>query len=149
MKVLKSNLTDDTTGWDECGILRTLRDQNPQATGYRHICHLIDDFVHDGPNKLDWQVVERHLAPPFESSRGHRGELEPRPEYCRELGGLLTVSTSVQGEIPTLYAADSHANLYYKFLKPTLGLDAPRLHLEDTPELRGWTHEDLQGFVQS
>lgn len=43
-------VSNDTTGWDECGVLRTLRDQNPQALGYRHICQLLDDFVIQGPN---------------------------------------------------------------------------------------------------
>lgn len=63
MKVLKSNATEDTTGGDECDILRTLRDTNPKAPGYRHICHLIDDFVHEGPNGPHICIVTELMGP--------------------------------------------------------------------------------------
>ncbi|KIP03327.1 hypothetical protein PHLGIDRAFT_111026, partial [Phlebiopsis gigantea 11061_1 CR5-6] len=63
MKVLKSNATEDTTGGDECDILRALRDTNPKAPGYRHICHLIDDFVHEGPNGPHICIVTELMGP--------------------------------------------------------------------------------------
>jgi serine/threonine-protein kinase SRPK3 len=50
MKVLVADLSNDTTGWDECGTLRALRDQNLRSLGYRHICQLLDDFVIQGLN---------------------------------------------------------------------------------------------------
>lgn len=31
-------------------ILRHLREGDPDETGYDHICHLLDDFEHEGPN---------------------------------------------------------------------------------------------------
>lgn len=63
MKVLKSNVTEDAGSGDECGILRTLRDTNPKAPGYRHICHLIDDFVHEGPNGPHICIVTELMGP--------------------------------------------------------------------------------------
>lgn len=50
MKVLVGDLTDDRTGIDELGMLKTVHSRNPLSSGYPHICHLLDNFVHHGPN---------------------------------------------------------------------------------------------------
>ncbi|TDL23733.1 kinase-like protein [Rickenella mellea] len=52
MKVLVGDLSisDKKGGWDELGILKVIRDKNPQSFGYRHVCQLLDDFTHEGPN---------------------------------------------------------------------------------------------------
>jgi serine/threonine-protein kinase SRPK3 len=50
IKVLVGDLSNDTTGWDGCGTLRVLQDQNHRALGYRYICQLVDDFIIQGPN---------------------------------------------------------------------------------------------------
>lgn len=63
MKVLVSDLSNDKTGWDELGTLRALRVQNPQALGYRYICHLLDDFVFQGPNGSHICIVTELMGP--------------------------------------------------------------------------------------
>ena len=50
IKILIGEMSKDITGWDEPSILRTLRDHNPRADGYSHICHLLEDFTLAGPN---------------------------------------------------------------------------------------------------
>ncbi|KAF8808463.1 kinase-like protein [Phlegmacium glaucopus] len=50
MKILIGDLSVEKETWDELGILRTLRDRNPQSLGYRRICQLDESFVHKGPN---------------------------------------------------------------------------------------------------
>ena len=50
MKILIGDLSVEKRTWDELGILRTLRDGNPQSLGYRRICQLDESFVHKGPN---------------------------------------------------------------------------------------------------
>ena len=45
-----SNATKRDAARDELGILRILRDKNPSARGWKHICHLLDDFKFEGPN---------------------------------------------------------------------------------------------------
>lgn len=49
MKVLRADLTHDPH-FDELGILRLIRDTNPDAPGYAHVGQLLDGFVHKGPN---------------------------------------------------------------------------------------------------
>ncbi|KAF5353064.1 hypothetical protein D9758_008768 [Tetrapyrgos nigripes] len=50
MKVAVGKLAQRNAGWDERQTLKVLREQSPHAAGYRHICHLLDDFVVDGPH---------------------------------------------------------------------------------------------------
>ena len=50
MKILIGDLSVEQGTWDELGILRTLRDGNPQSLGYRLNCQLDESFVHKGPN---------------------------------------------------------------------------------------------------
>ncbi len=63
MKVLVGELTHLTIGWDEPGILRTLRDQNPTAEGYKHLCHLLDDFIVEGPHGSHICLVTELMGP--------------------------------------------------------------------------------------
>ncbi|KAL4244619.1 protein kinase superfamily protein [Abortiporus biennis] len=63
MKVLVSELTSDTTGWDERGIMVTLRSRNPEAPGYRHICRLLDDFIVVGPNGSHICLITELMGP--------------------------------------------------------------------------------------
>lgn len=50
MKVLKAECYDSETPVYEREILTHLRDANPHHAGYGSVCHLLDDFEHDGPN---------------------------------------------------------------------------------------------------
>ena len=52
MKVLVGDLTiaDKKGGWDELGILKVTREKGPQSWGYHHVCQLLDNFTHQGPN---------------------------------------------------------------------------------------------------
>lgn len=50
MKVLVSELTRETRGPDERGIMMLLRDTDPQSIGWHHVCQLFDSFTHTGPN---------------------------------------------------------------------------------------------------
>jgi len=50
MKILTGDLSIEKGAGDELGILKTLRDGNPQSLGYRLICQLDESFVHKGPN---------------------------------------------------------------------------------------------------
>lgn len=50
MKVLIGALANETSGWDEPGIMRDLRAGNPRSPGYCHIVQLLDEFVIEGPN---------------------------------------------------------------------------------------------------
>lgn len=63
LKVLTGKMTHDTTGWDEPGILKTLRDQNPGADGYQHLCHLLDDFMVEGPHGAHICLVTELMGP--------------------------------------------------------------------------------------
>ena len=50
MKILIGDLFVEKEAWDELGILRILRDGNPESLGYRLISQLKESFVHKGPN---------------------------------------------------------------------------------------------------
>ena len=52
MKVLVGDLTitDKKGGWDELGMLKLIREKDPQSWGYHHVCQLLDSFTHQGPN---------------------------------------------------------------------------------------------------
>ena len=50
MKILIGDLSVEKEAWDELGILRILRDGNPESLGYRLISQLKESFVHKGPN---------------------------------------------------------------------------------------------------
>ncbi|KJA15913.1 hypothetical protein HYPSUDRAFT_91667 [Hypholoma sublateritium FD-334 SS-4] len=52
MKILVGDLTTagKRGGWDELGVLKVLQETNPQSSGYRHVCQLLDEFTHQGPN---------------------------------------------------------------------------------------------------
>ncbi|KAF8903653.1 kinase-like protein [Gymnopilus junonius] len=52
MKILVGDMDipDKKGDWDELGILKILRDTNPQSPGYHHVCRLLDDFTLKGPN---------------------------------------------------------------------------------------------------
>ena len=52
MKILVGDLTveDKKGGWDELGILKVLQERDPRSSGYRHVCLLLDNFTHQGPN---------------------------------------------------------------------------------------------------
>ena len=50
MKVLTSELTKETRGPDECGIMKLLQETNPQSSGWNHVSQLSDSFTHIGPN---------------------------------------------------------------------------------------------------
>ncbi|KAF9012157.1 kinase-like protein [Hymenopellis radicata] len=51
MKILVADLTNDAPpGIDELGMLKTAQSGNPLSPGYPHICHLLDNFSHHGPN---------------------------------------------------------------------------------------------------
>jgi serine/threonine-protein kinase SRPK3 len=41
----------------ELEILKHLRTANPEHPGYRHIGHLEDDFIHEGPNGVRQVLV--------------------------------------------------------------------------------------------
>jgi len=52
MKILIGDLSTASKrgGWDEPGILKVLQKTNPHSSGYGHICHLLESFIHQGPN---------------------------------------------------------------------------------------------------
>ncbi|KIY65401.1 kinase-like protein [Cylindrobasidium torrendii FP15055 ss-10] len=50
IKLMAASLTDEKRGPDELGIMSTLRDSDLEAAGRRHVCLLLDSFVHSGPN---------------------------------------------------------------------------------------------------
>ncbi|KAJ3496429.1 hypothetical protein NLJ89_g10488 [Agrocybe chaxingu] len=50
MKILVADLTNEKAGYDERAMLVSLRETNPRSLGYHHIRHLLDDFIHEGPN---------------------------------------------------------------------------------------------------
>lgn len=52
MKVLVGELSipDQRGNWDELGMLKIIREKNPQSLGYCHIPQLLDNFTHQGPN---------------------------------------------------------------------------------------------------
>ena len=52
MKILIGDLTiaEKEGGWDELGMLKVIQEKDPQSLGYRHICQLLDNFTHQGPN---------------------------------------------------------------------------------------------------
>jgi len=37
-------------GWDELGMLKVLQERDPQFCGSPHVCQLLDNFTHQGPN---------------------------------------------------------------------------------------------------
>ncbi|CAA7259210.1 unnamed protein product [Cyclocybe aegerita] len=50
LKVLTARATSEIpSGPDEVGMLKILRNKNPDYPGYGNIRHLLDDFVHHGP----------------------------------------------------------------------------------------------------
>jgi serine/threonine-protein kinase SRPK3 len=52
MKVLVGDLTiaKEKGGWDELNMLKVIAEKDPQSLGYRHVCQLLDNFTHQGPN---------------------------------------------------------------------------------------------------
>ncbi|KAL7789763.1 kinase-like domain-containing protein [Trichoderma afarasin] len=50
LKVLRADCYGHGTGTFEREILRCLRDGSREHPGYPYVCHLIDDFEHQGPN---------------------------------------------------------------------------------------------------
>lgn len=49
MKILAPSLTENTRGPDEAGIMSSFRDNSPKYQGRKHVCSLLDSFVHTGP----------------------------------------------------------------------------------------------------
>jgi serine/threonine-protein kinase SRPK3 len=52
LKVLVALLSDKEENgiWDELGMLKVIQERNPHSDGYRHVCQLVDNFTHQGPN---------------------------------------------------------------------------------------------------
>ena len=50
LKILVGKMTNNSVGLDELGLLKTARAANSNAPGYRHVCHLLDDFSLEGPH---------------------------------------------------------------------------------------------------
>jgi serine/threonine-protein kinase SRPK3 len=53
LKVLVALLSDKEKNekvWDELGMLKVIQESNAQSDGYRHVCQLLDNFTHQGPN---------------------------------------------------------------------------------------------------
>lgn len=51
MKILVGDaIAEEKWGWDELGMLKIIREKDPQSSGYRHVCQLLDNFTHQGPN---------------------------------------------------------------------------------------------------
>lgn len=68
LKVLIAVLSDEEKNgtWDELGMLKVIQERNPQSDGYRHICQLLDNFTHQGPNGnhsicLVWEVMKLNV----------------------------------------------------------------------------------------
>lgn len=52
MKVLSRECYDTDVDISEREILHRLREGDRHASGYDNVCHLLDDFKHEGPNGL-------------------------------------------------------------------------------------------------
>jgi serine/threonine-protein kinase SRPK3 len=51
LKVLVAELSEEKNGpWDELRMLKVIQERNPPSDGYRHVCQLLDNFTHQGPN---------------------------------------------------------------------------------------------------
>ena len=52
LKVLVGDLTitEKRGRWDELYMLKVIGEKDPQSLGYRHLCQLLDNFTHQGPN---------------------------------------------------------------------------------------------------
>ncbi|TFK57859.1 kinase-like protein [Pluteus cervinus] len=63
MKILVGDFESEKGDWDELGALKTLPEANTQSSGYHHICQLVDDFVHHGPNGTHTRLILEPMGP--------------------------------------------------------------------------------------